>query len=160
MAKTDFQSVDEYLATRPPAVGAVLERVRRTIRKALPAAEECISYQIPTFKLAGGAAIYFAGWKEHVSLYPVTAELVRVLGDEIAPYVASKGTLRFPLSEPIPLRLIGRIAKLRASETVARQRAKKAPKKPPRKASAAPAVRAVPQPPKKRASSPRSRRRQ
>ena len=158
MAKTDFRSVDEYLATQPPAVRAVLERVRGAIRKALPAAEECISYQIPTFKLAGGAAIYFAGWKEHVSLYPVTAEMIRTFGDELAPYVASKGTLRFPLSAPIPLRLIARIAKLRGAETVARKGAKKAVAKPAAKARPKPAVKKPAKRAAKGGGSPRSRR--
>ena len=125
MAKTDFRSVDDYLAAQPPAVRAVLERVRGAIRRALPKAEEAISYQIPAYKVEGAVALYFAGWKEHVSLYPVSAAMIAALGDELAPYVASKGTLRFPLSAPIPLRLIGRIAKLRAAETAERQREKK-----------------------------------
>jgi len=124
MAKTDFQSVDEYLAAQPPPVRAVLERVRGAIRRALPEAEEAISYQIPAYKVDGGVALYFAGWKEHVSLYPVSAQMIAAFGDELAPYLASKGTLRFPLSSPVPLRLIGRIAKLRAAETVERKRGK------------------------------------
>src|SRR6185503_5902068 len=118
MAKTDFRSVDEYLAAQPPAVRAVLDRMRATIRKAVPAAEEIISYQIPAYRVDGGVALYFAVWKEHVSLYAVSGEMIAAVGDEIAPDVASKGTLRFPLSTPLPVRLIARIAKLRAAETM------------------------------------------
>ena len=72
MAKTDFKSVDEYIATHPEDVQAILQRVRSTIRKAVPGAEEVISYQIPTYKLHGGYVVYFAGWKQHYSLYPAT----------------------------------------------------------------------------------------
>jgi uncharacterized protein YdhG (YjbR/CyaY superfamily) len=155
MAKTDFRSVDEYLATQPPAVRAVLERVRGAIRRALPEAEEAISYQIPAYKVEGAVALYFAGWKEHVSLYPVSGEMIAAFGDELAPYVASKGTLRFPLSSPVPLRLIGRIAKVRAAETAERQRAKKtkaAPSKRVTKSGSKPAA-------KRAAASPSRRRR-
>ena len=73
MAKTDFKSVDEYIASQPEAAQGVLQRVRSTIRKALPEAEEVISYQIPAYKLHGGPVLYFAGWKQHYSLYPATA---------------------------------------------------------------------------------------
>ena len=65
MAKTDFKSVDEYISTFPEGVQAILQRVRRTIRRAVPAADEVISYQIPGYKLRGARVIYFAGWKEH-----------------------------------------------------------------------------------------------
>ena len=116
MAKTNFKSVDEYLATKPTALQRTLGRMRRIIRRALPGAEEVISYQIPTYRLNGRVVIYFAGWTKHVSIYPVTARLVEALGDRIKPYVASTGTLRFPLSKPIPERLIGRVAALRARE--------------------------------------------
>jgi uncharacterized protein YdhG (YjbR/CyaY superfamily) len=117
MAKTDFKSVDEYIATHPEEVQAILQRVRTTIRKAVPGAEEVISYQIPAYKLHGGAVIYFAGWKRHFSLYPATGPLVEAFRDDLAPYeVNDKGTIRFPLSQPVPVRLIARIAKFRAKE--------------------------------------------
>src|SRR5688572_9110308 len=99
MAKTDFQSVDEYIATYPEDVQAVLQRVRNAIRKAVPGAEEVISYQIAAYKLRGERVLYFAGWKEHYSLYPATGELVDAFKDELAPYKISKGTIRFPLSQ-------------------------------------------------------------
>jgi uncharacterized protein YdhG (YjbR/CyaY superfamily) len=116
MAKTDFKSVDSYLGSQPAAVRGVLDRVRAAVRKALPKAEECISYQIPAYKVAGGMVIYFAGWKEHYSLYPATAGVVAAFEEELAPYEISKGTIRFPLSQPVPVRLIGRIARFRANE--------------------------------------------
>ena len=116
MAKTDFKSVDEYIAAQPDAVQGLLRRVRSTIRKAVPGAEEVISYQIPGYKLHGGPVIYFAGWKQHYSLYPVNDRLVAEFKEDLAPYKVNKGTIRFPLSEPVPVKLIERIAKFRAKE--------------------------------------------
>lgn len=117
MANTNFGSVEEYLATKPDATRAVLEQVRAALQKALPNATETISYQIPAYKQHGGTVIFFAGWKEHFSLYPASAALVAAFEKELAPYKVSKGTIRFPLSEPVPARLIGRLAKFRAQET-------------------------------------------
>jgi uncharacterized protein YdhG (YjbR/CyaY superfamily) len=125
MAKTDFKSVDEYIRTHPKEVQAILRRVRSTLRKALPRAEERISYQIPAYRLHGGNVIYFAGWKQHYSLYPASARLVAAFKKELAPYVVSKGTIRFPLSETIPVKLIERVAKFRAKETADRTKGKK-----------------------------------
>ena len=124
MAKTDFKSVDEYLATHPENVQAILQRVRRIICKAVPGAEEVISYQIPAYKLQGAPVLYFAGWKHHYSLYPATDHLVAALKDELAPYKVTKGTIRFSLSQPVPMKLIERIAKFRAKEAAERARAK------------------------------------
>ena len=130
MAKTDFKSVDEYIATFPEGEQAILQRVRSTIRKALPGAEEAISYQIPTYRIQGGYVVYFAGWKQHYSLYPATGHLVAAFKDDLAPYEVSKGTIRFPLSRPVPVRLIERLAKFLAKEAPARAKAKRAgPKK-------------------------------
>ncbi len=126
MAKTGFKSVDEYIATHPEDVQAILRRVRRTIRRVLPGAEEVISYQIPAYRLPVGPVLYFAGWKAHYSLYPATAGVVAALGDDLAPYEVSKGTIRFPLSQPVPVRLIERIAKVRAKEAAGRARTKSA----------------------------------
>ncbi len=120
MAKTDFKSMDEYLATLHEDVRAVLLRVRAVIRKALPEAAEAISYQIPTFKVGGRPVIYFAGWKEHYSLYPANGPLLAALKTELEPFRVSKGTIRFPLGDPVPVGLIARIAKLRAQEVADR----------------------------------------
>ncbi len=130
MAKTNFKSVDEYIASHPEAVQRILKRVRSTIRQAVPGAEEVISYKIPTYKLHGRPVLYFAGWSQHYSLYPSTAQLVAAFKGELAPYEVSKGTIRFPLSEPVPVKLIEGIAKFRAKEVAEREKGKAAaPKK-------------------------------
>lgn len=117
-------TVDAYLAAQPPATRAVLERVRAAIRRAVPKAEECISYQIPAYKLPGGTVIHFAGWKAHYALYPASALVVETFGHELTGRDMSKGTIRFPLDEKVPVGLIGRIAKLRAKEVQARATAR------------------------------------
>jgi uncharacterized protein YdhG (YjbR/CyaY superfamily) len=124
MAKT-FRSVDDYVASQPKEVRGLLERVRATIAKAVPGADEQISYGIPAFKLHGRPVLYFAGWKEHYSLYPSTAPLVEAFKKELAPYeVNNKGTIRFPLSEPVPVKLITALATFRAREVVRGKKAK------------------------------------
>ena len=126
MAKTDFKSVDEYIASHPRAVQRVLKRVRTIIRKAMPRADEGISYQIPAYKLDGRPALYFAGWSRHYSLYPASERMVKAFKAELAPYKISKGTIRFPLSEPVPVKLIEGVAKFRAKEAADRVKAKAA----------------------------------
>jgi uncharacterized protein YdhG (YjbR/CyaY superfamily) len=124
------RTTTEYIASFPRSVQSVLKRVRSTIRKAVPGAEEVISYNIPTYKLHGRAVIYFAGWKQHYSLYPSTSRLVAAFKDELAPYEVSKGTIRFPLTEPVPAKLIEDIAKFRVKEAAEREKARAAaPKK-------------------------------
>jgi uncharacterized protein YdhG (YjbR/CyaY superfamily) len=116
MAKRSFNSVDEYIASQPPAARPVLRRIRSTIRKAVPAAEEVIAYEIPTYKLQGRSMLHFAGWAHHYSLYPVNDRVIAEFKDELAPYEIKNHTLRFPLSGPVPVKLIERIAKFRATE--------------------------------------------
>ncbi len=128
MAKDDFRSVDEYIAGQPEAVQGILGRVRSAIRKAVPGAEEVISYKIPAYKVNGRVVLYFAGWKQHYSLYPATGGVLEAFQDELAAYEVSKGTIRFPLSRPVPVKLIGRIAKFRAKQAAGRGKAN-APKK-------------------------------
>jgi uncharacterized protein YdhG (YjbR/CyaY superfamily) len=120
MAKTNFQSVNEYIAAQPEASRPTLSKVLNTIRKALPEAEEVISYQIPAYKLHGATVLYFAGWKQHYSLYPINARAVEGLKAGRASYEIEKSTIRFPLSQPVPVKLIEGIAKLRAKEAAAR----------------------------------------
>jgi uncharacterized protein YdhG (YjbR/CyaY superfamily) len=122
--KTDFKSVDEYIAAQPEAMQSILGRVRRAIRGAMPGAEEVISYKIPAYKLHGRAVLFFAGWKQHYSLYPATKTVVAAFKDELSAYEISKGTIRFPLDRPVPVKLIGRIAKLRAKEVAEPEKAK------------------------------------
>jgi uncharacterized protein YdhG (YjbR/CyaY superfamily) len=140
--------MDDYIAAQPEDARAVLRRVREILGKALPHAEETISYQIPAYRQDGRVAVYFAGWKRHYSIYPATAGVVAALKDELAPYEVLKGTIRFPFDAPIPARLIGRIAKLRAKETAEAVAAN--PKRPkpktakPKKAKPRPAKRKSP----------------
>jgi uncharacterized protein YdhG (YjbR/CyaY superfamily) len=104
-----FVTVDEYIASFPTDVQRTLTEVREAIRAAVPGTEERISYGIPTFTLHDRYVVYFSGWKNHVSVYPIPyadAELAR----QIAPYQAGKGTLKFPLKEPMPLELIKAVA--------------------------------------------------
>ena len=134
MAKTDYKSVDEYIAAQPKDTQPTLRKVRSTLRKALPGADEVISYQIAAYKQHGGAVLYFAGWKEHYSLYPANARLVKAFKTELAPYeVNNKGTVRFPLDEPVPTKLIEGLAKFRAKEVAAELKVKKATKSPRKK---------------------------
>jgi uncharacterized protein YdhG (YjbR/CyaY superfamily) len=119
--KTDFTSVDDYIDAQPDQVRGVLNEVRNIIRKALPKAEELISYQMPLYTLDGQRVLFFAGWKQHYSLYPAGERLVAEFKGELAPYEIRKGTIRFPLSEPVPVKLIERIAKFRAKEASAKR---------------------------------------
>jgi uncharacterized protein YdhG (YjbR/CyaY superfamily) len=113
---------DEYIAGFPPRVRAVLRRVRSAIRKAIPGAEEAISYQTPTYKLNGRPVIYFSGWKEHYSLYPADTRVIAAFEKQLTHYdYNGKGTLRFPLNEPVPETLIAAIAKFRAKDVAAKQ---------------------------------------
>jgi uncharacterized protein YdhG (YjbR/CyaY superfamily) len=129
MARTEIKSVDAYIASYPEAVQRVLKRVRSIIRRALPGAEEAISYGIPTYKWQGRPVLYFAGWKGHYSLYPSGDHLVAAFKDELAPYAVSKGTIRFPLSEPVPAKLVEGIAKFRAKEAAQREKPRSAARK-------------------------------
>jgi uncharacterized protein YdhG (YjbR/CyaY superfamily) len=115
-------SVSVYIAKQPKPVQRVLRQVRQAIKRALPGAEEVISYQIPAYKLNGQTALYFAAWKEHFSIYPANDRLVKAFGRELARYELSKGTIRFPLSEPVPVRLIERIAKFLGRPAAPRHR--------------------------------------
>ncbi|MDE3135357.1 MAG: DUF1801 domain-containing protein [Acidobacteriota bacterium] len=124
--KTEFNSVDEYIVSQSASVRTALKRVRNAARNALPDAEETISYKIPLYKLRGLRVIYFAGWKQRYSLYPATVGVLEAFKGEPAPYELSKGTIRFPPSEPVPVRLTQRIAKFRAKEEAERSKRKPA----------------------------------
>jgi uncharacterized protein YdhG (YjbR/CyaY superfamily) len=116
MAKTNFKTIDEYIQTFPKDVQKILEQIRQSIKDVVPDVEETISYQIPTFKLYGKYLVYFAGWKNHISLYPVTDTIKEKIKKEIASYKTSKGTLQFPLDKPMPLSLIKKIVKYKIKE--------------------------------------------
>lgn len=129
MAKTDYHSVDEYIAAQSAAAQPVLKRVRATIRKALPGSTEGISYQIPVFKQQGVMVVYLAGFRDHYSMYPANGPLIARLKKEITAYLHGRATLRFSYAKPIPAQLITRITKLRAAEAQERLQTKAAKKK-------------------------------
>jgi uncharacterized protein YdhG (YjbR/CyaY superfamily) len=121
------KNTGEYIAGFPRPAQTALKRVRSAIKKALPGSTEVISYNIPAFKVNGRTVIYFAGWKEHYSIYPATKRLIAAFKDRLGPYeVSGKGTIRFPLSEPVPAQLIAGIAKFRAGEEPPRASARSA----------------------------------
>src|SRR5262245_11395168 len=120
------ESIDEYIAGFPPRVRAILKKMRSTIHRAAPAAQETISYRMPAFTLHG-ALVYFAAFKEHIGCYPP------VKGDAaiekaVARYAGEKGNLRFPLDEPVPYELIERIVRHRVRQNEAKSAKKKAKK--------------------------------
>jgi uncharacterized protein YdhG (YjbR/CyaY superfamily) len=123
-------TVSEYISTFPPPVRTALRQVRVTIRKAVPDAEEVISYGIGAFKLHGRVMLYFAGWREHYSLYPSNPQLEAKFAKQLAPYELShKGTIRFPIDKPVPVKLVAAIAKFRAKEVAARVKKQAAKRK-------------------------------
>jgi len=122
--KTKPRTIGEYIASFPSDVQEILQKIRATIRKAAPEAEETISYGIPTFKLNGQYLIYFAGYKQHIAIYPVP-EGDADFNAAIAAYKSGKGTLQFPLDKPIPWRPIARIVKLSIQQNLARTGSRK-----------------------------------
>jgi uncharacterized protein YdhG (YjbR/CyaY superfamily) len=117
------KDVDVYIADFPNNVREILEEIRRTIRKAAPAAEETIKYGMPTYVLEGNL-VHFAAFKNHIGLFPpVKADAA--LKKKLAVYVGPKGNLKFPLDQPIPYALIGKIVKLRIKENRRRAEARK-----------------------------------
>ena len=115
--RTGPANIDEYIAECPPEIRGVLENIRKTIRQSAPEAEETIKYQIPTFVLYGNL-IHFAAYKRHIGMYPPVRD--PDLKAEVAEYEGAKGALRFPLNQPIPYELIGRIVKSRVRENLER----------------------------------------
>jgi len=114
MAET-FATVEDYLDSLSEDSRAAVEEVRQRIHAALPGAHEVISYNIPTLKQDGRSVVHFAGWKGHVSLYPAP-EGDEALQQALTPYVSGKGTVKFPLSQPMPLDLVQRIVEALVAE--------------------------------------------
>ena len=115
--RTTPKSIDLYIAGFPQDVQEILRKIRTTIRKAAPGAEESISYGIPTFKLNGRPLVYFAAHKSHIGLYPMTGAIKKKFKKELSGYEGGKGTVRFPLDEPIPYTLISRLVKFKVKDT-------------------------------------------
>ena len=120
------RNIDEYIASFSPEVQRILEKIRSTIRDAAPGAQEKISYRMPTFTLMG-VLIHFAAFKKHIGLYPPVKGDEKLQAD-IARYRGEKGNLKFPLDEPIPYSLIGRIVKSRVKEQRERAASKRGKK--------------------------------
>jgi uncharacterized protein YdhG (YjbR/CyaY superfamily) len=120
--KVGFTSIDEYIGIFPEEVQKILEELRATIKATAPNAEEIISYQIPTFFLKGNL-VHFAAFKNHIGFYP-TSSGTQAFKKELSIYEGSKGTVRFPIGKPLPLKLISKIVKFRVAENL-----KKAEKK-------------------------------
>lgn len=129
MAKTDFRSADEYIATFPAPVQAILQEVRQTIIGAAPDAEELISYQIPAIKAQGSWVFYYSAYAKHYSLScPPPFTVFEAFADELARYTTSKSTIQFPLDEPVPTDLIARMVRFRVQENQEKAAKKKAKK--------------------------------
>jgi len=116
------KDIDAYIARFPREVQPVLKKIRATIKKAAPGAEEGISYGIPVFKEKGNL-VYFGGFKHHISYFP-TSSAIRTFKKELAGYATARGTVRFDLDKPVPYALIARITAFRVKENRAKARAK------------------------------------
>jgi uncharacterized protein YdhG (YjbR/CyaY superfamily) len=123
LRKDKFQTIDEYIGSFPSDIQEKLEKIRMTIKKAAPKSEEVISYQMPAFK-SDGILVYFAAFKNHIGFYP-TAKVISVFSKELSSYETTKGTVRFPFGERIPLNLIAKITKFRLKEELERKKIKK-----------------------------------
>ena len=114
--------IDAYFAKLAPHTRRELRRLRTIIREAAPGAEEHFSYGIPGFRLDGKPLVWYAGWKAHTSLYPITAALQKTNAKALEGYAQSKGTVRFPLDEPLPESLVRRLVKGRVAEVRTRSK--------------------------------------
>jgi len=112
----EYTTIDEYIKTFPENVQKILEKVRQTIKKAAPDAAEAISYRMPTFKLKGKNLVHFAAFKNHIGFYPIPSG-IEAFKEELSVYKQGKGSVQFPLDQPIPYELISRIVEFRVKES-------------------------------------------
>lgn len=112
-------TIDDYIAAAPPEARQKLTEMRAAIRAAAPDAQEKISYQMPTFTLAGRNLVHFAAFKNHIGFYPVPSG-IEAFNAELAVYKQGKGSVQFPLNQPLPLSLVTRIVQFRAEENLKR----------------------------------------
>jgi uncharacterized protein YdhG (YjbR/CyaY superfamily) len=122
MARVNVATVDAYIQEQPEEARPALRRIRRAIRRAIPGAQESISYGMPTYKQNGRPVLYFAGWARHCSIYPATAAVKAAVGRLEPPLEFEKGTLRLPFSVAVPEALVTKIATIRAREVAAREK--------------------------------------
>ncbi|MDP2792026.1 MAG: DUF1801 domain-containing protein [Rectinemataceae bacterium] len=116
-------TIDDYIRNFPAEKRALLQKLREVIRESAPEAEEKISYQMPTFYLKGNL-VHFAAFTNHIGFYPAPSGIVE-FSDELMPYKSAKGSVRFPLDQPLPLDLVRKIVKFRVEENVRKFREKK-----------------------------------
>ena len=121
-SNTKFKTVDEYLSVQPENIRTILQKLRSTIKKSAPQAEELISYNLPAFKLQG-MLVYFAAFKEHIGFYP-TPSAIEAFKNELSPYKGAKGSVQFPIDKPLPLNLVTKIVKYKVKENLEGSRAK------------------------------------
>lgn len=125
--KSGFNSIDEYITTFPQDIQKILKELRAAIKAAAPDAEEKVSYQMPTFFLNGNL-VHFAAFKKHIGFYP-TPSGIEAFQKELSVYEGAKGSVQFPIDEPMPLKLISRIVKFRAAENIKKAKIKSVTKK-------------------------------
>lgn len=118
MNENEFQSIDDYIATFPEDIQPILKTLRATIKAAAPEATEKFSYQLPTFFLNGNL-VHFAAFKNHIGFYP-TPSGIEAFKEELSVYKGAKGSVQFPIDEPLPLELVSRIVQFRVAENVAK----------------------------------------
>jgi len=118
MDNKQIKSIDEYISSFPEDVQDVLEKLRRVIKEAAPEAQETISYRMPTFKLNGNL-VHFAAYKNHIGFYP-TPSGIDAFKKDLSPYETSKGTIKFPIDQPIPFALVKKIVKYRVNEVLSK----------------------------------------
>jgi len=114
--------VEEYLDALPEEARTGVERLRKAIRSAAPLASETISYRMPTFRDGDRILVYYAGFKDHESLFPASRSVLKTFAKDVEPYLSGKGTLRFDHGRPLPVALVKRIVKARLEENAARRR--------------------------------------
>ncbi len=112
--QSDYNSIDEYIGTFPKEVQEILKKLRAVIKEAAPDAEERISYRMPTFSQKGNL-VHFAAYKKHIGFYP-TPSGIQAFKNELSAYEGAKGSVKFPIDEPLPYTLIGKIVRFRVTE--------------------------------------------
>jgi uncharacterized protein YdhG (YjbR/CyaY superfamily) len=122
---SNIETIDAYIVSFPKPVQAILESVRKAIRKAAPNATECINYKMPTLKLNSKNLVHFAGYEHHIGFYP-TPDAITAFANEIAGYKNAKGSVQFPLDSPIPLDLISKMTIFRVKQVEEKAKVKPA----------------------------------
>ena len=117
-SKEKFKTIDEYINSFAIEVRGTLQTLRATIHEEVPEVQEVIRYDMPTFTLNGTYLVYFAAWKKHISLYPYTTAMEESFPETATYRTSGKGTIQFPLNQPLPLELIRKIIEFRVKENL------------------------------------------